>query len=154
MVHIATYLLCTSAYVAITLTAFMFWIFLVNRRGLQQFCHVHFAAMIILGLLLPLFYVIWQWCRGQHRLNDASSLADLRGAFASTEARTPDRAAAAAEGMRADTLATSRPGHDSCRDELLTSPEQEDARQPASRRQLSLRAITEVVARPFSSGPS
>lgn len=62
LVNIATKMLWSSATVAIVLTAFMFWIYLVDREYRDNHDPWHFAFMSLLGLGLPLLYFIYDWC--------------------------------------------------------------------------------------------
>lgn len=64
LVWFSTMLLWASAYGAIVLCGYMFWIFLVNRRGRQHTAHVHFAVLISIGLLMPIIFGVEQRRRG------------------------------------------------------------------------------------------
>mmetsp|Transcript_33061 Transcript_33061/g.71967 ORF Transcript_33061/g.71967 Transcript_33061/m.71967 type:complete len:341 (-) Transcript_33061:182-1204(-) len=55
----ATRFLWVSAYVAIAMTAFMFWIFLVDRPEGEHHNHVHFLCITLVGLLGPVVAYAW-----------------------------------------------------------------------------------------------
>jgi len=63
LVHNATRLLWSSAYVSVGLVGLMFWIFLVNRKGEQKHVHLHFAWVIVTGLLAPVLVFLYRCVR-------------------------------------------------------------------------------------------
>eukprot|EP00931_Biecheleriopsis_adriatica_P064475 TRINITY_DN3924_c0_g1_i1.p1 TRINITY_DN3924_c0_g1~~TRINITY_DN3924_c0_g1_i1.p1 ORF type:complete len:389 (-),score=42.85 TRINITY_DN3924_c0_g1_i1:94-1260(-) len=60
LVHTATSLLWVSATAALLLTALSMWIFLVNKGGMHPHCARLFAVIVLVGVAVPLIYVLWQ----------------------------------------------------------------------------------------------
>lgn len=75
LVFWATRMLWFSAYVAITLTGLMFWIYLFNRDDPQQQpANFHFAWLIVVGLSAPVALVLWEvWCADNEYSSQSAS---------------------------------------------------------------------------------
>eukprot|EP00931_Biecheleriopsis_adriatica_P064477 TRINITY_DN3924_c0_g2_i1.p1 TRINITY_DN3924_c0_g2~~TRINITY_DN3924_c0_g2_i1.p1 ORF type:complete len:386 (-),score=51.86 TRINITY_DN3924_c0_g2_i1:56-1213(-) len=60
LVHASTSLLWVSAAAALMLTALSMWIYLVNKGGEHPRCAHIFAFIVLVGMTVPLIYVMWQ----------------------------------------------------------------------------------------------
>jgi len=67
MVDLATKMLWCSATVAITLTAFMFWIYLVDRPN-DNNDEWHFGVISVIGLSVPVFALFRGWLKSPRQM--------------------------------------------------------------------------------------
>lgn len=63
MINCTTTLLWVNAVVAVSITAGMFWMFLMNRLDEHRNSANHFLGLMIVGLAAPLFYIAFQRIR-------------------------------------------------------------------------------------------
>jgi len=67
MVNLATKMLWCSATIAITLTAFMFWIYLVDRQN-DNYDEWHFGIISVIGLSVPMIALFRGWLKQPRRM--------------------------------------------------------------------------------------
>jgi len=83
LVAIATLLLWASATIAITLTAFMFWIYLADRETKEgaraSGDYIHFGILSIIGLGIPLAYFLRVWILGRRRSRSNAATGTIAG---------------------------------------------------------------------------
>lgn len=75
LVAAATVLLWSSATVAIILTAFMFWVYLVDREHVDNGDDWHFLGITFVGFLIPIVYFVRSWRRKPTRTPSFNSVA-------------------------------------------------------------------------------